>query len=132
MKKLTQKELFVKVIAELEKNGSPSDLVEGIKERLEVLNNKKTTTTTTQKQNLEIAEIILQVIAENGKPMTITELMKNNKLQYSNQKLSAICNQMVKADKPRLTREVGKNKKVTFNIIKQEEEDNEEIQEVGE
>ena len=57
----------------------------------------ETAQTKTQKENIGIKDIIVDVLTENEKPMTISEMLKDERLkEYSNQKISALCTQLVK------------------------------------
>lgn len=98
-KKMTKKEYFA-VLAEVVAN-SDMENKEGalafIAHEVELLEKKsaKSGQTKTQKDNVGIMETISEVLADMGKPVTITELMKDERLSaYSNQKLSALVRQM--------------------------------------
>ena len=98
-KKMTKKEYFA-VLAEVVAN-SDMENKEGslafIAHEVELLEKKsaKSGQTKTQKENVGIMETISEVLADMGKPVTITELMKDERLSaYSNQKLSALVRQM--------------------------------------
>lgn len=98
-KKMTKKEYFA-VLAEVVAN-SDMENKEGalafITHEVELLEKKsaKSGQTKTQKENVGIMETISDVLANMGKPVTITELMKDERLSaYSNQKLSALVRQM--------------------------------------
>ena len=98
-KKMTKKEYFA-VLAEVITN-SDMENKEGalafIAHEVELLEKKsaKSGQTKTQKENVGIMETISEVLADMGKPVTITELMKDERLSaYSNQKLSALVRQM--------------------------------------
>lgn len=98
-KKMTKKEYFA-VLAEVVAN-SDMENKEGalafINHEVELLEKKsaKSGQTKTQKENVGIMETISEVLADMGKPVTITELMKDERLSaYSNQKLSALVRQM--------------------------------------
>lgn len=98
-KKMTKKEYFA-VLAEVVANSNMENK-EGalafIAHEVELLEKKsaKSGQTKTQKENVGIMETISEVLADMGKPVTITELMKDERLSaYSNQKLSALVRQM--------------------------------------
>lgn len=53
--------------------------------------------TKTQVENEKIKAVIKDMLEASGEPMTISEMQKTEELSvYSNQKLSALCNKMVK------------------------------------
>lgn len=53
--------------------------------------------TKTQVENEKIKAVIKDMLEAGGEPMTISEMQKTEELgAYSNQKLSALCNKMVK------------------------------------
>ena len=67
---------------------------------IELLNKKRSGSgkpTKTQAENEKIKAVIRDMLEVCREPMTISEMMKTDELSaYSNQKLSALCNQMVK------------------------------------
>lgn len=67
---------------------------------IELLNKKRSGSgkpTKTQVENEKIKAVIKDVLEAGGEPMTISEMQKTEELgAYSNQKLSALCNKMVK------------------------------------
>ena len=75
------------------------DIVEFCKGRIAVLDKKSEnrTQTKTQKENVELAKIILEVL-RGSKPMTVTEIQSKNEIlgSLNNQKVSAILRNMVK------------------------------------
>ena len=97
-KKMTQKEMFNEIIVLATKNGR-SDIVEFAKGRIAVLDKKSEnrSQTKTQKENVELAKIILEVL-RGSKPMTVTEIQSKNEIlgSLNNQKVSAILRNMVK------------------------------------
>ena len=99
IKKITKRDMF-KELKELVSNRT--DLVEFIDHELELLDRKATNRTQnkTQVENENIKEQIVKVLTEIGKPVTVTELQDANEDmgQFSNQKLSALLNQLVKAE----------------------------------
>ena len=98
-KKMTKKEYFA-VLAEVVANSDMENkdgALAFIAHEVELLEKKsaKSGQTKTQKENVGIMETISEVLADMGKPVTITELMKDERLSaYSNQKLSALVRQM--------------------------------------
>ena len=97
-KKMTQKEMFNEIIA-FAQAGNRQDIVEFCQSRIAVLDKKSEsrTQTKTQKENVELAKIILEVL-KGSKPMTVTEIQSKNEVlgSLSNQKVSAILRNMVK------------------------------------
>ena len=119
-KKMTKKEYFA-VLAEVVAN-SDMENKEGalafINHEIELLEKKsaKSGQTKTQKENVGIMETISEVLADMGKPVTITELMKDERLSaYSNQKLSALVRQM-----PNVVKTTEK-KKSYFSLVDTEQ-----------
>lgn len=119
-KKMTKKEYFA-VLAEVVAN-SDMENKEGalafINHEVELLEKKsaKSGQTKTQKENVGIMETISEVLADIGKPVTITELMKDERLSaYSNQKLSALVRQM-----PNVVKTTEK-KKSYFSLVDTEQ-----------
>ena len=105
MAKMTKKEMFGMVMAVVEECSAPNkaEMVNFINHELELLNRKssKSGQTKTQKENETIKEVILEEMANIGKPVTISEFCENSNSEVanlSNQKLSALFNQLVKAE----------------------------------
>ena len=67
---------------------------------IELLNKKRSGSgkpTKTQVENEKIKAVIKDMLEAGGESMTISEMQKTEELSaYSNQKLSALCNKMVK------------------------------------
>lgn len=88
-----------------------AELVAFIDHELEILARKNAgnTQTKTQKENLAIAEMLLEELAKVGKAVTITDLMNTSEViqnyvlengnKLTNQKISAIFRQELKAHK---------------------------------
>lgn len=98
-KRITKKEYFGMVATVIEQANpeNKEELLAFINHEVELLEKKSTKSgqTKTQKENIAIMEVISTVLADMGKPVTITELMKDERLSaYSNQKLSALVRQM--------------------------------------
>lgn len=73
-----------------------------IEREIELLNKKHSNSkpTKTQIENEKIKEKILEVLTDVNEVMTISELMTANGLEnYSNQKLSVLCHQLVNEHK---------------------------------
>lgn len=99
MAKITKREYFAMVAGVVEgaNPANKDELLAFINHEVELLDKKsaKSGQTKTQKENVGIMEVIAEVLADMGKPVTITELMKDARLSaYSNQKLSALVRQM--------------------------------------
>lgn len=104
--KMTKRDYFNQVLAivenEKENIKNYEDVKNFIEHEIELLNKKKSNTkpTKTQVENEKIKVRILEVLTEVNEVMTISELMTADGLeQYSNQKLSALANQLVKEEK---------------------------------
>ena len=76
------------------------DVCNFCKHEIELLNNKRSGSgkpTKTQVENEKIKAVIRDMLEVCREPMTISEMQKTEELSaYSNQKLSALCNKMVK------------------------------------
>ena len=122
MKKLTNKEKFQAVITMIMNSTAVETDKQWAKEFIEQqmaiidkkVGNKKPTKT--QEENELIKKQLLQVLDVEG--MTITDIQVLG-FEYSNQKLSALLNQMVKDDL--LTKSVGKDRKTLFHLNQDEE-----------
>lgn len=77
-----------------------ADLVEFIDKQVAQLDKKNSNKgeTKTQKENAEIKVKLVEALTEIGMAVTVTELAEKSEFagQYSNQKLSALLNQLVK------------------------------------
>lgn len=117
-KKLTKKEVFG-MLLEVKEVASNEIFVEFINHELELLDRKasKSTQTKTQVENENIKYDIMVALQEIDKPMTITDIQKNNEIMatYSNQKLSALLNQLVKEEK---VNKIVDKKKSYFTVKK--------------
>lgn len=96
---MTKKEYFAVLKGIVSASGHAE--VEGINEfidhEVELLDRKRTSgkQTKTQKENVGVMETIRVVLAESDAPMTISAMLKDERLaDYSNQKLSALLRQM--------------------------------------
>lgn len=104
--KMTKRDYFNEVLAIVENAKKDiknyEDVKNFIEHEIELLNKKKSSTkpTKTQVENEKIKARILEVLTEVNEVMTISELMGADGLEnYSNQKLSALANQLVKEEK---------------------------------
>ncbi|AXF52421.1 MAG: hypothetical protein [Caudoviricetes sp.] len=132
-KKLTKKDYFAalrKIVADDSKCSQKDELLKFIDHEVEILNKKSEKKTSgIQKANEAISETILKVMGELNKPVTISELMEDSRLQtyeveekgekkvvkMSGQKLSALMTNLKKAEK--VLRTVEK-KKAYFSLSK--------------
>ena len=102
-KRVTVKDNFIKVKAFLEANGADTALVEFIEKRLEQTEKKNGARkpTANQLENEMLKVKILEIIANEGKTVTeiTTELAASGMGVFTNQKISALANQLVDAEK---------------------------------
>ena len=95
--KITKKEMFTMIKAEVKDN---ADMVAFIDHEIELLDKKASNkkATKTQEANVGIKSIILSVL-EGGKSMTVTEMQGASAElgELSNQKVSALVRQLVEA-----------------------------------
>ena len=123
-KKMTKKEMFAVVVEVVENTTSvpaerKAEMIEFLNHEIELLNKKssKSGQTKTQKENEILKEQLLSAFAEMEKPVTISEFQELSNepvAQLSNQKLSALLNQLVKAKKMVKTIE---KKKSHFSLV---------------
>ena len=104
VKKVTKRDYFemIKGIC-----GDREDIVNFCNHEIELLSrkNSRSSATKTQKENLIVAEMLKNELANVGKPVTITDLMNNSEViqdyilengnKLTNQKISAIFKQLV-------------------------------------
>ena len=101
-KKMTKKEMFAIIGEVVAKNGT-TEMVEFINHEIELLEKKSKSSgqTKTQKENEVLKAEILEVFKEFAEPVTISEFCERTTSEIgklSNQKLSALFNQLVKAE----------------------------------
>lgn len=101
-KKMTKRDYFNGLLGVLENHKDSIENYEEFKAFIEreneLLNKKRSNSkpTKTQIENEKIKEKILIAFEKNDEPVTITELAKMDGLtEYSNQKLSVLCHQLV-------------------------------------
>ena len=102
MTKMTKKDWFNEMVKIVEASDyeNKEEMKAFISHEIEMLSRKSGSSgmTKTQKENVAIYEAIKEVLRESDGPMTISEMMMDEKLiSYSNQKLSALTNRLVKA-----------------------------------
>ena len=120
-KKMTKKEMFAMVQAVVENATveNKAEMIAFIEHEVELLNKKssKSGQTKTQKENELLKEQLLSAFAVMEKPVTISEFQEKSTepvAKLSNQKLSALLNQLVKAEKMVKTIE---KKKSHFSVV---------------
>lgn len=101
-KKMTKRDYFNGLLGVLENHKDSIENYEEFKafieREIELLNKKRSNSkpTKTQIENEKIKEKILIAFEKIDEPVTITELAKRDGLiEYSNQKLSVLCHQLV-------------------------------------
>lgn len=94
---MTKREMFV-AIANVAEVASNPEMVEFINHQIELLDNRKSAEkkpTKVQTENVAIKDTIIQVLADAGTPLTVTEMIADARLSvYTNQKISALLRQM--------------------------------------
>lgn len=116
-KKMTKRDYFSKLIEIVEDANvnNSTEIINFLNNEIKLLNKKSNVKTKTQKENEVLMEVVFNVLAEIGKPMTISELMSANEEigAMSNQKVSALLKKL-KEDE-RVIR-VEDKKKAYFSI----------------
>ena len=104
-KKMTKKEMFAMVQAVVENATveNKAEMIAFIEHEVELLNKKssKSGQTKTQKENELFKEDLLKAFESMERPVTISEFIEQSTApvaRLSNQKLSALLNQLVKAE----------------------------------
>ena len=114
-KKTTKREVLNYII---ETYANDKMVVDYATHEIELLDNKKAnkTMTKTQKENQEIAKVIVEVLANATEPLRIRDIQDKNEVldTLSNQKMSALLTQLVKNE----VVEKVTDKKVTYFKIK--------------
>lgn len=99
-KKITKKEMFANLYTVVEASdvANKADLLGFIDHEVELLEKKssKVTMTATQKENIGVIETIKEVLAEKPNS-TVSELIKDERLPYTNQKVSALLKKLCDA-----------------------------------
>ena len=105
-KKMTKKEMFAVIAETIEtmEVENKAEMLNFIDHEIELLNKKsgKSGQTKTQKENELFKEDLLKAFESMDRPVTISEFIEQSTApvaRLSNQKLSALLNQLVKADK---------------------------------
>lgn len=119
VRKITKKERF-EMIKEIVLNAcveNEAEMIEFIDNEINLLNKKRASgaKTATQKENEVLVERLYEVLAEIGRPVTVSELQKENDEfgAMSNQKVSALMKKL--ADAGKVDKTVDK-KKSYFSI----------------
>jgi hypothetical protein len=115
-KKMTKKEMFKMVanVVERAEVESKTEMLEFLAHEVELLERKsgKSGQTKTQKENEVLVEQVFNALAELGKPVTVSEFMKESTHEVatlSNQKLSALFKKLVEAERVVKTTEKKKS-----------------------
>ena len=119
VRKITKREKF-EMIKEIVLNAgleNEAEMVEFLDNEINLLNKKRTSGTKTakQKENDELVEKLYGVLAEIGRPVTVSELQKENDEfgAMSNQKVSALMKKLKDAGR---VNKVDDKKKAYFSI----------------
>jgi hypothetical protein len=120
-KKITKREMFAMVSAVVEKAEveNKAEMLKFIEHEIELLEKKssKSGQTKTQKENEILKEEIFKELAKLNEPVTVSEFQTVTRFappEFSNQKISALLNQLEKAG--RVHKEVIK-KKSYFSVV---------------
>ena len=119
VKKVTKKERF-EMIKEIVLNAgleNEAEMIEFLDNEINLLNKKRASgaKTATQKENEVLVEKLYAVLAEIGRPVTVSELQKENEDfgAMSNQKVSALMKKLKDAGR---VNKVDDKKKAYFSI----------------
>lgn len=122
---MTKREMFVAItnVAEVAAN---AEMVDFLNHQIELLDSRKSSgskgLTKTQKENESIKRVIIEVLSEQDHPITISEMLKDERLSaYSNQKMSALLRQMGE-DGTKEVRKI-KDKKVSLFEVAEADDD---------
>ena len=115
MKKITKKEMFA-MIMEVVANSTvenKAEMVKALEHEIELLENKKSKSgqSKKEKENIALKEEILVELAKLETPVTVSEFQSVTRFtpsEFSNQKMSAMLNQLVKEGK--VNKEIIKKK----------------------
>ena len=110
-KRVTKKEYFEILRGIVEGN---DELVAFIDHEVELLSKKSNVRTKTQIENDAIVEDIYNYLAEIGRPVTVTELIAEAQLEFTNQKVSALLKKLVDAGR---VVKVTDKKKSYFSVV---------------
>lgn len=114
---MTKREMFANIANLLADN---EEVVAFCNHEVELMDNRKSSKrglTATQKANVEIKAVIANVLTEAEAPLTVTELIADERLKgYTNQKISALLRQM-----PEVVKTI-EGKKAFFALAEEEGE----------
>lgn len=110
-KRVTKKEYFEILRGIVEGN---DELVAFIDHEVELLSKKSNVKTKAQKENEAYVEDIYNYLAEIGRPVTVTELIAEAQLEFTNQKVSALLKKLVDAGR---VVKVTDKKKSYFSVV---------------
>ena len=120
-KKITKREMFAMISAVVEKAEveNKDEMLKALAHEIELLDNKKSKSgqSKTQKENEILKEDILAELKEINKPVTVSDFQAVTRFappEFSNQKISALLNQLVKEG--RVHKEIIK-KKSYFSVV---------------
>ena len=99
---------------------SKSEMVAFLEHEIELLERKSSSSakTKTQQEHEKIMALIVEELRKVGKPVTITELMKESVVmaEYSNQKLSSLLKKLTEVEDPVVVKTIEK-KKSYFSVV---------------
>jgi hypothetical protein len=110
-KRVTKKEYFEILRGIVEGN---DELVAFIDHEVELLSKKSNVRTKAQIENDAIVEDIYNYLAGIGRPVTVTELIAEAQLEFTNQKVSALLKKLVDAGR---VVKVTDKKKSYFSVV---------------
>lgn len=110
-KRVTKKEYFEILRGIVEGN---DELVAFIDHEVKLLSKKSNVRTKAQIENDAIVEDIFNYLAEIGRPVTVTELIAEAHLEFTNQKVSALLKKLVDAGR---VVKVTDKKKSYFSVV---------------
>lgn len=114
--KPTKRENFETLTAIVEGSSASAEtksaMLDFIAHEVELLERKSSKLTPRQKENAQIAEIVLTIVREAELPLTISHIMKDGRISaipdITSQRMTAIVSGMVKEDKTLVRTEVKK------------------------
>ena len=108
MKKLTKKDYLgqLRGVVEGVEMENKEDVLNFIDHEIELLSKKRTTQTKNQKENETLMEDMFNYLASMDHPVTVTEFIKTNGIELTNQKVSALMKKL--KDAGRITKVVEK------------------------
>lgn len=121
-KKITKKERFMELInlVNASETESKAEMIAFLEHEIELLERKSSSSakTKTQQEHEKIMALIVEELRKVGKPVTITELMKESVVmaEYSNQKLSSLLKKLTEAENPVVVKTIEK-KKSYFSVV---------------